>query len=403
MSPDQLAIRVLLTDRPHGGRCTEQGIDPILLNHTPIGRRIRGADRLTFVEHRGAAAHQWPIDDQRMTDHPAHIGNAPPHVTGVHAVDVAHGITEGDSVATVLTDDALGFARGTRGVHDVKRVCRFQLDRRHRLGIYQRLLPVKVAVWLQPGASLGPLQHQHLARLMVSQLQCAVDQRLVLDHPIEFQAAGRRQQQRWPRIIDTQGQLVGCKATEHHRVHRTDTRAGEHGHGRLRHHRHVDDHSIAFAHPQLAQQTGQARHLVTQLVVAERLLHAGHGGVVDQRRLLATAQLDLPIEGQVAAVQAAVSEPAMGAVRVFLQRQGGFAVPGQMFGLFGPEGSRVGNGMGVVVLVGHVDGNPVLVVIEGRALSMDRHARAAMGLKSQRICRFAASAKAPHNGAKPLE
>jgi hypothetical protein len=59
--------------------------------------------------------------------------------------------------------------------------------------------------------------------------------------------------------------------------------------------------------------------------------------------------------------------------------------------------------MGVAVLVAHIEGNPVLVVIEGRNLSMDRYTRAAMGLKSQPTCKFADNAKAPHNGAKPLE
>jgi len=78
-------------------------------------------------------------------------------------------------------------------------------------------------------------------------------------------------------------------------------------------------------------------------------------------------------------------------------------VPGQVRGLFRPESGRVGNGMGVAVLVAHIEGNPVLVVIEGRNLSMDRYTRAAMGLKSQPTCKFADNAKAPHDGAKPLE
>ncbi|MNC58047.1 hypothetical protein D3C75_1077540 [compost metagenome] len=104
-----------------------------------------------------------------------------------------------------------------------------------------------------------------------------------------------------------------------------------------------------------------------------------------------------------AAVQAAVGKPAVGAVRVFLQGQGRLAVPGQVRGLFRPESGRVGNGMGVAVLVAHVVRNPVLVVIEGRNLSMDRYTHAAMGLKSQPTCKFADNAITPHNGAKPLE
>ena len=133
------------------------------------------------------------------------------------------------------------------------------------------------------------------------------------------------------------------------------------------------------------------------------LLHAGYGRIIDQRQLLAPALLDLVIEGQVTAVEAAVSEPAVGTVGVVLQGQGRLAVPGQVCGLFRPERGRVGNGMGVAVLVAHVVRNPVLVVIEGRNLSMDRYTHAAMGLKSQPTCKFADNAIAPHNGAKPLE
>ncbi|MNO77579.1 hypothetical protein D3C76_686940 [compost metagenome] len=338
-----------------------------------------------------------------MADHPAHVGYAPPHIAGLHAVDMAHGVAQRHGIAAVFPHDALGFAGGARGVHDVQRVARIQLDRGHRFGAGQCCLPVQVAARLQFGMRLLALQHQHVARLVAGQLQGAIDQRLVFDYPVELQPAGGRQQQRRPGIVDAQGQLVGGKATEHHRVHCANPRAGQHGHGRLRHHGHVDDHAIALVHPQLAQQAGQARHLVTQLVVGVGLLHAGHRRIVDQRQLLATALLDLVIEGQVAAVQAAIGEPAVGTVGVFLQGQGRLAVPGQVRGLFRPERGRVGNGMGVAVLVAHIEGNPVLVVIEGRNLSMDRYTRAAMGLKSQPTCKFADNAKTPHNGAKPLE
>ncbi|MNV71217.1 hypothetical protein D3C71_1642260 [compost metagenome] len=109
------------------------------------------------------------------------------------------------------------------------------------------------------------------------------------------------------------------------------------------------------------------------------------------------------VEGQVAAVQAAVGKPAVGTVGVVLQRGQGLAVPGQVLRLVGPERGGIGNRMGVAVLVSHVEENPVLVVIEGRTLSMDPCTGAAMGLKSQPTCKFADNAIAPHNGAKPLE
>ncbi|MNE12306.1 hypothetical protein D3C80_1050960 [compost metagenome] len=246
---DQLALRVFLADGTHGGGRTEQRVDLVLFHHPPVGRGVRRADRFAFVEHRGAAAHQRPIDDQRMADHPPHIGNAPPHVPGLHAVDMAHGIAQRHGIAAIFADDALGFAGGARGIHDVQRVAGIQLDRCHRLGADQGYLPVQVAAWLQLRLRLRPLQHQHIARLVPGQLQGAVDQRLVGNHLVEFQPAGCRQQQRGPGVIDAQGQLVGGKAAEHHRMHRANPRAGQHGHGRLRHHGHVDDHPVALLHP----------------------------------------------------------------------------------------------------------------------------------------------------------
>ena len=45
------------------------------------------------------------------------------------------------------------------------------------------------------------------------------------------------------------------KAAEDHRVRRSDPRAGQHGHDRLRDHRHVDGHPVAGRHPQ----AGRAR------------------------------------------------------------------------------------------------------------------------------------------------
>ncbi|MNN81473.1 hypothetical protein D3C81_1983040 [compost metagenome] len=64
MLADQLALRVFLADGAHGGGGTEQRVDLVLLHYPPVGRGVRGANRLAFVEHRGATAHQRPIDDQ---------------------------------------------------------------------------------------------------------------------------------------------------------------------------------------------------------------------------------------------------------------------------------------------------------------------------------------------------
>ncbi|MNF82163.1 hypothetical protein D3C84_644620 [compost metagenome] len=83
------------------------------------------------------------------------------------------------------------------------------------------------------------------------------------------------------------------------------------------------------------------------------MLAAGYRRVVDQRRLLAAPLLNLVIQGQVATVQAPVGKPLMGTIGVFSKGFVGFVVPGQVIGLLGPEGGRIGDGMGVAVLIGH--------------------------------------------------
>ncbi|MNE53012.1 hypothetical protein D3C80_1477120 [compost metagenome] len=64
IAAQQFAFRVFLADRAHGRWRAEQPIDPVLLHYPPVGTGIRGANWLALVEHRGAAAHQRPVDDQ---------------------------------------------------------------------------------------------------------------------------------------------------------------------------------------------------------------------------------------------------------------------------------------------------------------------------------------------------
>ncbi|MCY1284327.1 hypothetical protein D9M70_332260 [compost metagenome] len=349
----QPAVRVFLADRAERGGRAEQGIDLVFLDHPPVAAGVRRAHRLAFVEHRGTAVHQRSVDDQRVADHPADVGNAPPDVAGLHAEDVAQRVVQRHRVAAVVAHDALGFSGGAGGVHDVQRVAAGQLHRIDRLRMGHRLAPVEVAAGLQFGHRLRALQHHDMGRLVLRQFQCLVHQRLVFDDALELQAAGRGEHQLRPGVVDAQRQLVGREAAEHHRVHRADPRAGEHRHRRLRHHRHVDDHPVALLHPQRAQGAGQAGDLVAQLLEGEALLGAGHRGVVDQCGLRTAAQLDLAVEGEVAAVQPAIGEPAVAAIR---QRfEGGLrgAVPGHGFGLFGPEAGWVRDGTVVALPVIH--------------------------------------------------
>ena len=119
-------------------------------------------------------------------------------------------------------------------------------------------------------------------------------------------------------------------------MHRANPRAGQHGHGRLGDHRHIDDHAVALLHPHLAQQASQPCDLIAQLLEGETGLMIGNGRVVDQRQLLAASQFYLVIQRQITAVELSVGEPAMGAVGHGLQRLFGRVIPGHLPRLLGP-------------------------------------------------------------------
>jgi hypothetical protein len=78
------------------------------------------------------------------------------------------------------------------------------------------------------------------------------------------------------RVVDPGGEFLGREASEDDRVDRPETRAGEHGHGRLGHHRHVHQDPVALAHAAAGQTAGEAGHLIPQLRVGVAPSSAGH-------------------------------------------------------------------------------------------------------------------------------
>ena len=66
-----------------------------------------------------------------------------------------------------------------------------------------------------------------------------------------------------------------AKPAEHHGVHGADARAGEHRNHRLRHHRHVENDTVAFADAEIAQHGGEYLGLGHQAVIGNGALRVG--------------------------------------------------------------------------------------------------------------------------------
>ena len=258
---------------------------------------------------------QRPVDDVAVAHDPADIGGAPIDLAGFYAIEVLHRPGERHAVAAGVAHHALGLASRARGVEDVERIGRLHRHARRRLGSRQCLVPVEVAAPHHRGRGLRALQDDHARHLVRGLLDRLVDQRLVFHDARGFDAAGRRQDQLGRAIVDAAGKFLGREAAEHHRVHRAQSRAGEHRHHRFRDHRHIEDDAVALGHALGRDHAGDPRHLVAQLAIGEALLGTGDRRIVDQRRLVGPvvswSTVHMPVERIVAGIELAAGKPAI--------------------------------------------------------------------------------------------
>ena len=216
-SAEQRAVRVLLLDRPEGGRRGEQrgrrrarAIDP------PERAGVGRADRLALVEHGRGAGEQRRVDDVGVADDPADVAGGPPHVARADAVDVAHRPAQRDGVPAVVADDALGPARRAGGVEDVERVGRRDVTQpagRRRPGHQRR--PSRCRARRARPRRLLALQDDARARAGGSaSVEGRVEHRLVLDDPGRLDPARRGDDDLGPGVVDAGGELGRREAAE---------------------------------------------------------------------------------------------------------------------------------------------------------------------------------------------
>ena len=298
----QLTFGVLALDRAEGGRRGEQRHRLVLGDHAPEGAGIRRADRLSFVEDRGRAVDERPIDDVAVAHDPAHVRGAPVHFARLDAVEVLHRPGERHAVAAGVAHDTLGLPGRARRVEDVERIGGLHRHARRRLCRGERLVPVEVATGHHRRGILRPLQQDNLRHLVSRLLDRLIDQRLVLHDARRLDPARGGQDQLGRAIVDAARQFLGREAAEHHGMDGTDPSAGEHRHNGFGDHRHVEDDTVALAHALGRDHAGDERDLIAQLAIGEGLLGVGERRVVDQRRLLGAATVDMPVERIVAGI-----------------------------------------------------------------------------------------------------
>ena len=290
---EQLGVGVFLADGAEGGRRGEQRHHAVIGADAPERAGVGRADRLAFVQDRGAAVEQRRVDDVGVADHPADVGARPPDFAGIDAVEVLHRPFERDQVAAIVAHHAFRDAGRAGGVEDVERIGGEHGHAFGGLGVVDRVLPgfapVVVAAFDERRLALRALQDHAGRRLVLGELDRLVEQRLIRDDARALDAAARRQNDFRLGVVDAGGELLGGKTAEHHRMHGADARAGQHREHRLRHHRHVDDDAVAFGDAEVAQHGAEQLHLGQHAAVSESLLGVGDRGIVDQRGLVVAA------------------------------------------------------------------------------------------------------------------
>jgi hypothetical protein len=122
-----------------------------------------------------------------------------------------------------------------------------------------------------------------------------------------------------------------------------DARAGEHRVARLGDHRQVDGDAVALFDVAIAQDVGEAAHLVVQLPIGDLLVFLGIVAFPDDRHLVA-ALGEMPVDAVVGDVGDAVLEPfdrdVVRIVRAVLDLRRRL-VPVEALGLLGPEAVRI--------------------------------------------------------------
>ena len=292
---------------------------------------------LALVEDARAALEQGRVGDVRVPDHPADVRRRPEDIAGVHPVDRVHGVVKRDGMSAVVAQDALGFAGRAGCVQDVEGVGGVN---GHGVGRGARGLPLD-PVEVPPGSEFGgrlrALQDHAVVRLVGRERERFLQERLVRNHAVELDAAGRGEHELRRRVVDAYGEFARGESPEDHRVHGAEARAGEHRHDGFRHHRHVDDHPVALADAEAGEPAGHPGYPVGQFRVGELRDLAGRRRVVDEGDGVAPSGRDVAVECKPRGVELAAPEPAPRAVVVPVQDRAGELEPVDGPRLLAPE------------------------------------------------------------------
>ena len=297
-----VAVGIFFLDGAKSCRSPEQNGNSMLRNDAPESARIRCPDWFSFVEDGGASIKQGSIDNIGMTDNPADIGRGPENFARLDIIDILHRPFQGHGMAAVISHDALRFARRSRGVEDIKRVCRGDGYTGHRFGVFHQSVPIQIARRCQFRLHLRTLINDAFPRFVSGYFYSFIEKRFVGNQLFSFDAAGCRNHNFRFGVVDADSQLIGSKTAEDNGMNGADPGAGKNGDQGFRYHGHVDDDGIAFFDAQRTKNAGKFRYLVQQFLIRNFLNSVCYRAVINNSRLFSPSRFNMIVNSVVAGV-----------------------------------------------------------------------------------------------------
>ena len=148
-----------------------------------------------------------------------------------------------------------------------------------------------------------------MIRFVFSKRYCLIDQWFVFHNPSGFQTARCCKNCLRLTVINSDGEFIGCKASEDHTVYRTNTRARQHCNRRFRNHWHINDDAITRANTTRLQHSGNTCDSLLQFFIANRCRLISHRAVVDYCSLIGAAVVYVIINRVVAGIRLSIRKP----------------------------------------------------------------------------------------------
>ena len=297
-----------------------------------------------FEHDAGRAIREGAVDDVGVAGDPADIGRAPEDVVFLEVKDVFMRHRGPEEIAAGGVQHAFGLARGTGRVQNEQRVLGA-----HRLGRAiggdggaDFMEPV-VTAFGHRDVGARALYDEHFLDGATGDTCSFVSVHFQGNGLAAAQAFVGRDENFRAAIYDAASERFGREAAEDDRVDGPDARAGEHGIGGLKDHRHVDGDAVALPDAEFLQDVGELAHGGVEVAVGDRVAVARIIALPDEGGLVA-AGFEVAVDAVGGDVEDAVRIPAHVKVSGFpgdVFHNGVGCHPVEALALLTPEGGGV--------------------------------------------------------------